>query len=92
MIREPLTYCSFVGGSRSGVVVLEGELGAVQACVRAHELGLSPGGEMLIVIVPLDIEDRDYFRLVENKNRFLSQAEARELLDAKSVSEWEEVS
>lgn len=88
--RLPLTYLSFVGdeGNR-GVLVLDGALDPATACKTAWQLKLNPGGEVMTIIIPDDLGQREYDCLLENRNRLLRPDEARELLDAKPVSEWE---
>jgi hypothetical protein len=87
--RVPLTYCSFVKETCVGVVILDGALEPAAACKQAWRLGLNPGGEVMVVILPPDIEQRDFDRCFENRNRLLSPSDARELLDARPIREWE---
>ncbi len=90
MSRLPLTYCSFADPDRClGVLILDGELDPMMASMTAHLLGLNPGGELLAVTVPADAPDRFYQAALENRCRLLSPWEARELLEGKSIREWE---
>ena len=91
MKREPLTYCSFASATTClGVLILDGHLSGAAAAMKAHALKANPGGELLVVAVPDHIEERDYLRMFENRGRLLSLSEARELLEAKPIREWEE--
>lgn len=87
--RAPLTYCSFVKTTCVGIVILDGALEPADACKPAWLLGLNPGGEAMCIVLPDDLAQRDYARCFENRNRLLSPSEARELLDAKPIREWE---
>jgi hypothetical protein len=87
--RAPLTYCSFVKATCVGIVILDGALDPAEACKRAWRLNLNPGGDAMVIVIPDDLSQRDYDRLFENRNRLLSTSEARELLDAKPIREWE---
>lgn len=91
MIRAPLTYCSFTTEAGClGVLVLEGDLGPEQAVRKAWRLGLNPGGQVLTVVLPLDIPEKNYLQCFENRHRLLAPEEARELLKGKPIREWEE--
>lgn len=88
--RLPLTYLSFVGeeGNR-GVLVLDGTMDPATAIKTAWRLGLNPGGEVMCINIPDDLGQREYSALLENRNRLLRPDEARELLEAKPIREWE---
>lgn len=88
--RSPLTYCSFATdeGCR-GVLILDGALDPVEACKQAWRMDLNPGGDVMVMVTDDQVSQRDYERLFENRNRLLAPHEARELLNAKPVKEWE---
>jgi len=88
-----LTYCSFADDDGcKGVVILEGALDPVQAAIRAHALGVNPGGELLAV--PCNDEEPDvpadvFAAMAANVHRLIPAAEARVLFKTRSLGEWE---
>ncbi len=84
--KEPLLwwYCSFADETFRGVCIIEAR-GVVGCAIRAHELAISPGGQM--VAIPIDREDLppDQWR-----NRLLTAEQVKALWpDSKSLGEWE---
>ena len=87
-----LTYCSFADGTGcKGIVILEGALDPLQAAVRACELGVNPGGELLAF--PLNDQEPDvpaelFATMAANVHRLISVAEGRVLFKARSLGEY----
>ena len=87
-----LTYCSFADDDRCrGIVILRGELLPRAAWVRAHALGLNPGGEL--VALPVHEGDPDippgmFETMAANVNRLVPFEEARTLFDAVRLGDW----
>ena len=91
--RVALTYCSFADDKCLGVLILRGNLDPIQASLIAHAAGINPGGELLAIpVLPehTDVPESAYQAMLENAGRLLRPDEARELLEAKPISEWEE--
>lgn len=88
-----LTYCSFADDDGcKGVVILEGALDPVQAAIRAHALGVNPGGELLAI--PCNDEEPDvpahlFEAMAANAHRLIPVDEARVLFEALSIGEYE---
>lgn len=89
--RQPLTYCSYAPAEgQARVLILDGALDPIAAGLRARELRLSPGGQLLAFPVPPQIEEWEYQAYLTNKNRLIDLEEAEELFSAKTLEEWEE--
>ena len=87
--RIALTYCSFVKEICVGVLVLDGAHDPISASKTAWALGLNPGGELMSIVIPPETPERLYLAMAENRNRLLRPDEARELMEAKPIREWE---
>lgn len=85
-----LTYCSFATDEEGcrGVLILEGHLDPIEASLTASAMRMNPGGEMVAIKVPEDLEEIEVY--AANRNRLMTGAEARELFQAKSIREWEQ--
>lgn len=62
--------------SNLGVVVLDGHLNAKEAAVRASQLGINPGGEILALHLPACAPQALYQVHLENRNRLMLIDEA----------------
>lgn len=89
-----ITYCSYaVPGKCLGVIILEGELDPVAADMQVHRLGLSPGNGQLMAVsfkeIDTDIPEGAFEVMWSNKNRIISDIEARILFEGASIEELE---
>lgn len=93
--REPrgYTYCSFVqAGKCVGACILEGEFNAIQASLVAWQLGINPGGELMVITfreTDPDIPPGILGAMLANVGRFVPVEEARELFEAERVGDLE---
>jgi hypothetical protein len=88
-----VTYVSFsIPRKCLGVLILEGELGVVEAALEARRLNISPGGDVLAVSCKETDEDvpKEAFEVMwANRNRLIPDTEACILFDAASYKDWE---
>ena len=96
-VRE-VTYCSLAGnGKFLGGIVIEGYYThARDALVQIEKLGLMPecpvGTELFTMptrSTDEDVPKEDFDAMWSNRGRLLSEAEVRDLLDGKTISEFE---
>ena len=97
MEPRQITYCSFATKTEClGVVVLDGNFNAVQACFRTRERGLNPGkGELMVVSckeTDEDVPSEIFEAMWNNRNRLIPAEEARLLFDAASLKEMDAAS
>lgn len=84
------TYCSFANDRGFlGLVILRGLHDSGEAATACSQLGLHPGGEMMVLPVPeaAPLQPEEWQRLEDNCHRLLSEEEARKLFNGKSLGE-----
>ena len=91
---DAVTYCSYATDEDGclGVCILEGDLNPVQAALKAKELGISPGGQLLAVACNRkdpEMPPEEFAIMEANINRLIPPEEARTLFEAKSIKEFE---
>jgi hypothetical protein len=76
-----------------GACILEGGYDAIQASMVAWQLGINPGGELMVITfretdrdIPPDLLEV----MLANVGRFVPVGEARELFQAKTMRELRE--
>jgi hypothetical protein len=88
-----VTYCSFADpGKCLGIVILEGNIGVIEAARKAHRLNINPGGEVVAVFCKEsdnDIPKEIFEAMWNNQNRLIPVDEAKVLFDAVSRREYE---
>ena len=89
-----ITYVSFaIPGKCLGVLILEGELHAIEAAKDARRLKLHPGGQLMAVSCKEtddDIPKEIFEAMWGNRDRLIPDTEARVLFDAASLGDWDE--
>lgn len=93
--KRQLTYCSFATHDKClGVLILEGYLDSLQAAQLAAAKGLNPGGQVLASPcseTDTDVPPNVFEAMWNNRNKLLSGDQARQLFDALSIKELDEL-
>jgi len=71
-MSDLFTFCSFASDRFLGAVILAGHRAPLEAAAAAYQLGIHPGGELLVLHSPphLSAEEKRWHN--ENLNRLLS--------------------
>jgi len=86
-VPKQMTYCSYAdkAGCR-GVVILNGKYDAVSAAIRAHQLKISPGGQLLAInITREDIPPQLLTNVLTHLDQLVSAEDARRLFDGEEL-------
>jgi hypothetical protein len=87
-----VTYCSFADPDKClGVAILTGALDPVAAAKRAWALKVNPGGELIAMpYQEAEVSPELFEAMWNNRDRLITDAEARVLFGVKSILEMED--
>ena len=76
MTAEHYTFCSFASDDGwLGGLLLDGHRSPLEAATAAYQLGVHPGGEVLVLHSPNDLPESIHAWHRANVNRLLTEAE-----------------
>jgi len=81
-----MTSISFGEEDRAlGLLLIEGQHDAQTAARLAHFLNMNPGGAVVVQHMPLDLPEEKYQLVRKNRNRLLTEEEAKKLFGGESI-------